>query len=606
MCKYIAMMATLIMSLQSQAIFVHLTTHVNNYAQDGKIEFHELYYLLEAIRDRGITNAGITSDCEAIADIHMSLGLLHEEDTEEGTIELVNPSEHHFKSLEPIIENCGFLDSSKDNLEAKIDTSLDQIVITDSSSLIHGNFPAGVRVLANNLTKLPIERRSFYRARDSQWSDKSSNISLDIQDMQAGDQIRVWVEDMYRTTISERIITVTGPTDTRKPVLNRHWLQLKRHGETQYLLENYTRFFSVGEPNLTVYVYSYTEDDLGRRFRTYQTNFQLNQYGQLNSSPILSKEHGYDYELMTYDYVKNQWESLGELYGLEVDYIDPDNVSLLSTVDDAFAQQDYAKFSGPLFDENGANFGDVAQGWISNCFFAGALRAIAAFYPEQLQNEIVKNNNDGTYSVFFNEVDIEKWKFTGNKEEVRIQPYFPATNDGQALYMQGTPKGPFQMELWGPLIEKAYSIFYPKIKKTVEQNTYDRIGGAGAQHFSTEVMSYIVGGKSSYQIVSTIETLADFEDLIIRALSNQDTKTVVFLDSGSWKFPKLRFNTENIASDHQYLVLGHDSLTGLFKVTNPWGQYEPVQDGADDGEFWVDAEKLYRTMQVVHFHFEEK
>ncbi|MBL9039566.1 MAG: hypothetical protein JNG84_13690, partial [Archangium sp.] len=62
-----------------------------------------------------------------------------------------------------------------------------------------------------------------------------------------------------------------------------------------------------------------------------------------------------------------------------------------------------ARFTSPLF-KDGVSPGDVRQGALANCYFPGAIAAVAATNPEVIR-DMVKDNGNGTYTVTFKQMD---------------------------------------------------------------------------------------------------------------------------------------------------------------------------------------------------------
>ncbi len=641
-------------SINLNAYYVGFQSSVSVSVYDNTVQTYELKGLVDTLYRRGFTKEGLSSECEAIVSVYHILSVIEQEKINKLKTEIYNSAEqkiewseielsqetlneikikfdldekdYHAGDIVDRVRFCGLYDFKKSNIKAEVESSLNQLYLYEDEP-ITGNFPAGVRISANNLTKIPLQLRARHTPRATQWVTQEQSFKLDLLDMKAGDEILIWAEDETGEVIAERVVRVQGATgDSRPPVFTTRWLKLEDHGQDNFLLRTYSSL-PLGEPNLYVYIYAVNTDSNGYKTETYVNYIQLDQHGnyvqaKLNSegkyesSEInLPKHLGESFVFKAYDPYKQSWHDVGELFELSELTQDPDNISLLAESDGFYLGQPYAKFDGPLF-ENGASASDVRQGRISNCYFAGALRAVANNYKHELENNIIQKEADGTYTVKFNKIyyqivdGLNTINYTGEKVSINVSSYFPALNNGDTVYMQGTKKAPFNMELWGPLMEKAYAIYAPQTKGYVEsrRRSYDGIGGSRAAHLSAEVLKYIVGGDfDTYALSSRYPNVEDFKKELVEFITKPGQTSTVFFDTATRNDPndsyyKERYRFENVAFDHQYVLLDYDPVKGL-KLSNPWGIFEPIQDEIDDGVFWVSFEQVFRMMKFVSLHY---
>ncbi len=118
----------------------------------------------------------------------------------------------------------------------------------------------------------------------------------------------------------------------------------------------------------------------------------------------------------------------------------------------------YADFSGRSLFVNGAQYNDIIQGNLGDCYYLASLAGLAQQDPALVQ-QMIAPLGDGTYAV----------RFYRNGREVyyRIDGDLPVTSRGRLAYAQLTGQG----ETWVALMEKAYAHF------RYNENSYDSIIG---------------------------------------------------------------------------------------------------------------------------------
>ncbi len=241
-------------------------------------------------------------------------------------------------------------------------------------------------------------------------------------------------------------------------------------------------------------------------------------------------------------------------------------------------------FTGPLFD-GAIEAGDVQQGQIGNCYFPAAVAAMAKMDPELIKN-MVKANGDGTYTVTFKERD---WMSGRIKDvPVKVDGDLYARSYGGPLYGRSSNSGETaKMELWYPLIEKAYAQW---------KGSYDAIGNGG---FSGEVFEDFTGRSS--KSISTTASADSVWNTITTAIDNKRPVAAGTHDDGG----PVSYTNTGVYGDHAYSVLGYEKQgTERFVVLrNPWGESEPSGNGANDGVFKLklsEFQKLYDNVMTTN------
>lgn len=239
------------------------------------------------------------------------------------------------------------------------------------------------------------------------------------------------------------------------------------------------------------------------------------------------------------------------------------------------------RFKGPLF-VDGVSASDVKQGNLANCYFAGAMSAVAHTDPQAIQN-MIKENADGTYTVTFKERD-HYGRITEKKVTVDGD-LFVRSPGGAPLYGSSTGTTAHdQMEMWYPIVEKAYAALH--------DNSYDKVGNGG---FAGKVMEAVLGTPSSYTAANEAN-----KDRLYRQLAEAQEKGWPATASTYGKdSPEAeRYAGERIYPWHVYTILGVEESEGkkYVNIRNPWGNSEPGYDGKDDGIFRLELDRF------IHFY----
>lgn len=201
------------------------------------------------------------------------------------------------------------------------------------------------------------------------------------------------------------------------------------------------------------------------------------------------------------------------------------------------AASGYRNYSAsPLF-VNGANYNDINQGGIGDCYFLASLAGLADTDP-QILNQAIAPMGDGTYLVRFYR--------SGQSVYLRVDADLPVSGASLAYADAGSGG-----EIWVPLLEKAFAYF------RTGQNSYASINGG----WMADVMTMLTNTSNSYQSTSTSA------DTFFNYLQTQlNAGHAVTLGSKS-------VTASPVVANHAYMVKSVQvTPTGkTITVYNPWG-----------------------------------
>jgi hypothetical protein len=240
------------------------------------------------------------------------------------------------------------------------------------------------------------------------------------------------------------------------------------------------------------------------------------------------------------------------------------------------------RYNGPLF-VNGPTSNDVRQGAIGNCYFPAAVGAVAHMNPKLIEDAITEVRNPQTGE---REFQVRFFSSSGRMEMVTVDADLYTRSWGGPIYGT-TPNAsnPDTMELWYPILEKAYAKW---------KGSYDRIGNGGSP---ASVLTALTGKSTRY-----FDTSYNDADEIFRAVkAGGDAK--VPMTAGTHDDKKIYTNT-GVYADHAYSVLGAEESGGkkFILLRNPWGESEAGNDGKNDGYFKLELSqfmKLYGDVAIV-------
>jgi hypothetical protein len=492
--------------------------------------------------------------------------------------------------LATLLDRSGFqMDPGARNfLEALVDRaplqgSFGPLQVTgDQKNGIAGLAKPGEVIEAINLSAAPGGRLHLADTMVIGKADASGKFLGAMPDVREGDLIRMRTRAADGSTGDWLTIQARGveARDTRNAIVNLERMDLSVSGNAIAVAHNTARPLS--EPGATL---RFTNVRTGEK-----VDVTVTDKGSLPAGLTLPGRAGDEFRVAGSDGTNNADFALaaGTLKvpgsstgGNRVDLPDPamhkDELNA-----DGTPKHRLERFTGPLFiDEPKAD--DVRQGAIGNCYFPAALASIASVRPDVIKNAI-KANDDGTYTVKFTPT------YGGRPVEVKVDGDLYARSFGGPIYGSslGGSTAPDKMELWYPLIEKAYAQW---------KGSYDRIGNGGV---AGQVMSEVMGKGYRYEDVSPSNADRTYE-LIKRAAANKQPMAA----GTHGKDDSARYTNTGVYANHAYSVLGVEEEGGkrFVKVRNPWGQSEHGYDGKNDGVFRIELSKfaeLYGSLHVVN------
>lgn len=449
---------------------------------------------------------------------------------------------------------------------------------------------AGAVIEAINISAAPGGRLKLEDTSVIATADADGKFSLaklyGDQEVREGDLVRVRARYADGTTSDWITVKASGlaDADKRNAVVALFRIGLTDKGNGKLDCTNINASRQVSEPGAVLqFTNARTQE---------KTQVTLNDRGSFPEGFTLPGKAGDVFQVAASDGVNNVdfAESVGHL---TVPGGDPGNQDLVA---DPALHKDELKadgtprfgkkrFTGPLF-VGGPDEADPMQGQIGNCYFPAAIAAIAKANPDAITN-LIRDNGDGTYTVTFKQRD---WA-TGKVQDVPIQVDADlwVRSYGGPLYGRSTgPSDTRSMELWYPLVEKAYAQW---------KGSFDAIGNGGrAEDVFEEVL-----GKSGRSL--WLAEGAAAEDRAWRQIvASVDAKTPVAAGTGGHDDPK--YTNSGVYGDHAYSVLGYEEVAGerYVRLRNPWGESEPSGNGANDGIFKLpikDFTRLFNTLYYV-------
>lgn len=242
----------------------------------------------------------------------------------------------------------------------------------------------------------------------------------------------------------------------------------------------------------------------------------------------------------------------------------------------------YQATNGELFGKRGPNAKDVLQGGLGDCYFLASVAAVVADDPAAIKNSIV-DNRDGTYSVRF-------FKSSGKAVWVTVDSDLPVDKNGNLAYARAADAdSDGKLELWVPILEKAYAAFKDKYGPNDGVSGYKDLARGGS---ASDAITALTGKASRF--VPTPKSEAELADVLEAANDGREVVLSTKADANrGW------------VGNHAYTVLGTYERDGetMVRVRNPWGFAEPSQavaDGANDGTFDVPLRDLKAQINGVH------
>ena len=247
---------------------------------------------------------------------------------------------------------------------------------------------------------------------------------------------------------------------------------------------------------------------------------------------------------------------------------------------DGTAMYPLKRYTGPLF-VDGPSSSDVRQGAIGDCYFPSACAAVAHQVPKAIENAITETPNAAGEREF----NVKFYSRSGRMEMVTVDADLYTRSWGGPIY--GTTTGTndtTKMELWYPILEKAYAKW---------KGSYDKIGNGGS---AADVMTALTG-----KYTTSMSTAYDSSDALFKAIKVAGDKKQP-MAAGTHDDKKKYANT-GVYADHSYSLFGAEESGGKKYVLlrNPWGESEPGNDGKNDGYFKLEMAQFMKLYDGVDF-----
>ena len=143
------------------------------------------------------------------------------------------------------------------------------------------------------------------------------------------------------------------------------------------------------------------------------------------------------------------------------------------------------------------------------------------------------------------------------------------------------------MELWFPLMEKAWAVY------SGGSEGYNGIGNGGV---SSEIFEAIMGKRAEDSSISS-QSAAHLFAAVKHAIDSH-----LPISAGTYGDDKeAMYTNTGVYADHSYSVVGYKEEGGVqyVQLRNPWGESEPAGDGKNDGVFYLPMDKFQKLYQQL-------
>lgn len=512
---------------------------------------------------------------------------------------------------------AGMLDGNAFKLDAEatrlLQTVTDRVMVSADGKLkitgdqsgekLHVEGVVGATVEAVNLSTIPTKRLRADETFVLGQVGADGKLSADMP-MRAGDQVRVRLKLADGTTTDWVQIRAQGlGADTRNAEVALFRVGLSDGGNGKINVTNINSSRTVSEPGAIL------------RFVNTRTNesadITINKGGSFDAGTSLPGTAGDSFSVRVSDGVNDTAyaHEIGKLKvgagrgGSQVHDFDlPDPGLHKDELDEAGKPKfNMERFRGPLFDTDGAKATDVTQGQIGDCYLPAAVAAIAFHVPGHFENMIKQkievDPDTGVEKIWFEVTFQER---TWENGEYKSKPVVQSVDADLFVRSWGGPlygaddgaRGIEDMELWWPILEKAYADW---------KGDYNTIGDGG--HMSN-VFKDMLGVETGSMSISGWSSSTP-EEIFAKIKDSVDNKRPVGAGTHGHDQDAIYANT-GVYSNHAYSILGYEEAadgTKYVQVRNPWGESEPFPgDGKNDGIFKVKLDafmKLYSSLYYV-------
>jgi hypothetical protein len=248
----------------------------------------------------------------------------------------------------------------------------------------------------------------------------------------------------------------------------------------------------------------------------------------------------------------------------------------------------YKTASGTLFGPNGPTSGDIAQGWVGDCYFMSSLGELATQSPQTVKDMFI-DNHDGTYTVRFFQLDSDgdAWQpdyVTVNLELPVLQQSGQFAFAGWFQGGKSTTYADKNAVLWPALAEKAYA--------QLAEEGWSRANGAGGSGISGTpndwyknsydalafgdgvALQQLSGSNITYDVGLATATAAD-EAALAKAFAHGTMVTIGSLGQEPAGVPTNASGSPLIISGHVYALKSVNLAKDQFTLVNPYDDNGP-------------------------------
>ncbi|HEY9869612.1 MAG TPA: C2 family cysteine protease, partial [Candidatus Obscuribacterales bacterium] len=222
----------------------------------------------------------------------------------------------------------------------------------------------------------------------------------------------------------------------------------------------------------------------------------------------------------------------------------------------------------------------VRQGEIGDCYFLGALAALAATAPgKEAIRAMIKDNGDGTYTVTFPGAPDKPVTVTA------------PTDAELSRYARGSRHG-----TWPAVLEKAYG------KYCNENNIdpHDGIQEGGDEKTGLEILT---GGEVDRDILLFTSKETTHQKLVEAVSDGRPVTAGIYSEVGEpLGLSDGKTDNAGLPTAHLYTIQSYNPATRTLTIRNPWGKGEPTcGDGDNDGVFTMTLDEFYKNFSTVAY-----
>ena len=455
-----------------------------------------------------------------------------------------------------------------------------------AGGLLKGTAAAGSSIEVINLSTAPNKRLHTDDTFVLATADGAGHFSGKLTDVKEGDLVRLRTRDR-KGNVSNWINMQAhglGASDTRNAEVALPRIGLSDKGDGTIDLANINTSRQISEPGATVQFVNTRTGEASK--------FVMNNEGTFAGAVSLPGKKGDVFSVRASDGRNNTDFSVevgrvsvpdADQGGSGIDLPDP-KLHRDECRADGTPKFHTKRYTGPLF-VDGAQASDVKQGSLGDCYLPSAIASLAFARPG-LFKDVIKQNDDGSYTVTFKE--RQGWNGGFKDKKITVDGDLYSRSWGGPLYGSSNgPTGTDKMEMWWPILEKAYAQY---------KGDYNVIGDGGR---SSNVFRAIMGRNTDDMSLNHND-----EQAWKKIKHAVDNKLPISADTHG-EDDGVQYTNTGVYADHSYSVLGYEEKNGerFVKLRNPWGESEPLPgDGKNDGVFMLklqDFMKLYAEIYCI-------